>query len=307
MNRWSGRVDAGDGAAAQRWHQVVAPLDAAHPPARGDAVLVGFACDEGIRRNQGRPGAAAGPAAFRLAAGALPAWPGLRLRDAGDETCDDGDLERAQQRLGAAVARVLEAGALALGVGGGHEIAFGTYLGVAAAFPQGLLGVLNVDAHFDLRQDTRATSGTPFLQMLDHGGARVRYRVLGISETANTRALFDTARRRGVHHVTDEALTLLDLERQREALQVWIASVDHLYLTVCLDALPAAVAPGVSAPAARGVGLEVVEPLVALAAGSGKLVAADIAELSPAFDIDQRTARVAARLAWRIVRAWTGR
>jgi formiminoglutamase len=296
---WSGRIDERDGDAGLRWHQVVRAFDAHE---RGGVVLIGFAGDEGVRRNQGRAGAAAGPAAFRQAAGALPAWPGLQLRDAGDIACADGDLDSAQQRYGDAVAQAIEARALPLGIGGGHEIAFGTYLGVAAQYPSGTLGVLNFDAHFDLRRDVRATSGTPFLQMLDRGGERVRYRVLGISETANTRALFDTARGRGAHFVLDEALALTELDRQLELLRVWLANIDHLYLTVCLDVLPAPVAPGVSAPATRGVGLDVLEPLLTAAAGCGKLVAADIAELNPDFDLDQRTARVAARLAWKIAR-----
>jgi formiminoglutamase len=304
MNGWGGRVDAGDGDSGLRWHQIVRPVD---EHTAGGVVLIGFACDEGVRRNQGRLGAAAGPAAFRRAASPLPVWPGLFLRDAGDIPCADGDLDGAQQRYAHAVARAIGSGALPIGIGGGHEIAFGTYLGVAAGLTAGTVGVLNFDAHFDLRREERGTSGTPFLQILDHAGQRVRYRVMGISETSNTRALFETAHERGVSFVLDEALTMTELERKLEVLETWLERVDHLYLTVCLDVLPAATAPGVSAPAARGVPLEALEPLVTTAAGCGRLVAADIAELNPASDIDDRTARVAARLAWKIARAWVPR
>ena len=38
----------------------------------GGAVLIGFPCDEGVRRNGGRVGAAAGPAALRAALANLP-------------------------------------------------------------------------------------------------------------------------------------------------------------------------------------------------------------------------------------------
>ncbi len=68
--------------------------------------------------------------------------------------------------------------------------------------------------------------------------------------------------------------------------------------------LPGAVAPGVSAPAARGVPLEVLEPLLDVVAGSGKLRVADVAELNPALDADGRTARTAARVIGRLVDAW---
>jgi formiminoglutamase len=61
--------------------------------------------------------------------------------------------------------------------------------------------------------------------------------------------------------------------------------------------------PGVSAPAARGVSLEVIEPLVDVICASGKLALFDIAELNPSLDIDQRSARVAARLVARVAKS----
>ncbi len=95
----------------------------------------------------------------------------------------------------------------------------------------------------------------------------------------------------------DEAL---DPAHTAPALQAFIADVDHVYLTFCLDVLPSCVAPGVSAPAARGVGLDVVEPLIDVVCASGKVRVADIAEMNPRFDIDGRTAAVAARIVARI-------
>ncbi len=85
-------------------------------------------------------------------------------------------------------------------------------------------------------------------------------------------------------------------------LAACIDATDHVYLTIDLDALPAAVMPGVSAPAAYGVPLSVVEEVALLARRSGKLRAADLAEYNPHYDRDNQGARVAARLAWR----WLG-
>jgi formiminoglutamase len=82
--------------------------------------------------------------------------------------------------------------------------------------------------------------------------------------------------------------------------QLFLSQVDHVYLTMCLDVLPAAVAPGVSAPSARGVGMDVIEPIVDRVVSSGKLRLADVAELNPSLDIDHHTARVAARLVARV-------
>ena len=304
---WQGRVDGGDGEAGLRWHQIVEPW---REGARRGVALLGFASDEGVRRNQGRIGAAQGPQALRRLLANLPVHSRFALYDAGDVTCEGGSLEAAQDDYAARAAMLLDEGQLAVGLGGGHEIAWASYLALtrsrAMKSASAKLGILNFDAHFDLRKDERSTSGTPFLQALDHAAANglaVEYRCLGISESSNTRALFDRARERGVVFRRDDELTLLALDARMAELADWLRTVDHLYLTVCLDVLPASVAPGVSAPAARGVALDVLEPLVALAAGSGKLRLADIAELCPPHDIDQRTARVAARIAWRIVQS----
>ena len=65
---WSGRTDAAEGGAALRWHQVVRPRDMAAAP----VALVGFACDAGVARNKGRPGAMTGPSALRKALANVP-------------------------------------------------------------------------------------------------------------------------------------------------------------------------------------------------------------------------------------------
>ncbi|PXB87638.1 formimidoylglutamase, partial [Pseudomonas aeruginosa] len=161
------------------------------------------------------------------------------------------------------------------------------------------IGILNFDAHFDLRHAERASSGTPFRQIAELCQASdwpFAYCCLGISRLSNTAALFDQAQRLGVRYLLDRQLQPWNLERSEAFLDSFLQSVDHLYLTVCLDVLPAAQAPGVSAPSAHGVEMPVVEHLVRRAKASGKLRLADIAELNPQLDSDQRTARIAARL-----------
>jgi formiminoglutamase len=304
---WSGREDTEEKGDARRWHHVVRPFDA---DVDGGAVLIGFPCDEGVRRNGGRMGAAGGPATLRAALSNLPHLDEPALADAGDVCGPADSLEAAQAKLGEAVARVLKQGALPLALGGGHEIAWGTFQGIAAAQRHVRLLIVNLDAHFDLREAGQGNSGTPFRQIHDWcagGNLPFEYRVLGISHYANTRALFDRAAAFGVRYWLDEALqSESGLAGAEAALRVEFANFDAVYLTVCLDVLAAAVAPGVSAPGVLGVPLAHVERLIDLVTGSGKLIAADIAEFNPQYDRDGMTARVAARLVARIVRG-TGR
>ena len=295
---WTGRFD-GDGDEHRRWWQAVAPhAPAASEAASRPAVVLGFCSDAGVLRNQGRVGAAAAPAAIRSALGPLAFHLDRDVFDAGDVVVEGDSLEVGQERAGRAISGLLDAGNLTVVLGGGHETAFASYLGVAgsAAVRGKRLGVLNLDAHFDLRDEPTPSSGTPFLQMAHAeaaAGRELEYAVVGISEPNNTRTLFNTAERLGVRYLLDEQCT-------PEAVEVFVADflagVDVVYLTIDLDVMPASVAPGVSAPAAYGVPLPVISAVCRQVAASGKLLHLDVAELNPKFDIDSRTAKVAARL-----------
>jgi len=300
MSTWQGRVDAAEGPLGQRWHQVIKPLSSLTPA--GTTVLLGFACDAGVVRNLARPGAAQGPAAIRHALRNMPVHECQALADGGDVVCEGDALEAAQQSLSAAVARELAAERFPIVLGGGHEVAFGSFRGLAAHAAQRAgvprIGIVNFDAHFDLRKDVHGTSGTPFLQIARDCEARgwpFLYACMGVSRYANTAALFARADELDVLWRLDEAMG-----DAQSALASFIASTDDLYLTFCLDVLPGAVAPGVSAPAPRGVGLDVLEPLIDTVVASGKLRLADIAEMNPRHDVDGRTAVVAARIVARI-------
>lgn len=302
MSAWTGRVDAAEGDAARRWHQVVRPLAAGSEP--GIAIL-GFACDEGVRRNQGRVGAAAGPQALRRALANLAWHPTLPLYDAGTVDCADGDLDAAHRRLADAVAALVRAGHLPLVLGGGHETAYGHWLGLADALPGRRIGIVNFDAHFDLRTADEATSGTPFAQIAAEcarRGQRFDYLCLGVAEPSNTQVLFASAERLGARWRLDADMAPWQLADTRAQLSEFIDSVDQVYLTIDLDVLPAAQMPAVSAPAGFGVDIAVIEALTGQIAKSGKLAAADLVEFNPQFDVDHHGARAAARLAWTMAR-----
>jgi formiminoglutamase len=313
LHAWSGRVDAADGERGRRWHQVVRSVADAD---RAGLALLGFASDAGVRRNLGRPGAARGPQALRRMLSNL-AWHGPGpddLFDAGDVACAGDELESAQSDYADVLARLLARGHFPIGLGGGHEIAWASYQGLERSYgsePQfERLGIVNFDAHLDLRRPDapgRGTSGTPFLQIAEAraaSGRAFRYLCVGASEAANTAALFDRAHELGTEIIRDVEADAADAESR---LRRFIAGSSAVYLSFCLDVLPASVAPGVSAPSALGLSLNRALALLrtALSAcreatGGPRLLMADVAELNPDFDPDGRTARTAARIVFEL-------
>jgi len=312
---WKGRTDVHDGALGLRWHQVVQLLDLTKdipvvPAGQVGFAFLGFCCDEGVARNQGRVGAAAGPAALRGAMASFACHlPGhAALYDAGDVICSGHHLEEAQQQLGHKIALLLQNGYRPLVLGGGHEIAYGHFLGLEEATANQRLGILNFDAHFDLRSYAQQpSSGTPFLQIADKlqaAGRDFNYHCLGIQEYGNTRILFETASKLGVDYTLAEEMQPHQVPELKEKLQAFLDRVDAVYVTVDLDVFAAAYAPGVSAPNALGLQPAVVLELLKFVARSNKLLSLDVAELNPAYDQDNHTARLGAGLLYQVVKEW---
>lgn len=130
---WQGRVDAEEGPLGLRWHQTVRSVDASDvtTPLENTVALAGFACDAGVARNHGRTGAQAGPAAIRKMLANLPARAGRVVVDAGDVTCQGDALETAQDALSGVLHDLLDRGAFPIALGGGHEIAWASFGGLA--------------------------------------------------------------------------------------------------------------------------------------------------------------------------------
>ena len=301
---WTGRSDPEDGADALRLHHLV----------RHDAprALLGFACEAGVARNKGRPGASQGPAALRSALANMAAPDGpLRgeggFSDLGTMVVEDDDLEIGQTALADRIAGALSRHERVVVLGGGHETAFASYSGLAKAWPGKRIGIVNLDAHLDIRAvgEKGGSSGTPFAQIRALAGDAFDYLCLGLAEESNTAALRDKARDWGVATVSDHAL-IADAHAADSAIRDLIARNDLVYLTIDIDVLPHYQAPGVSAPAPRGVPLSVIEHLVGevmrVCAELGRpLPLADAVELSPPHDRDGMTARSAALLIRRLL------
>ena len=258
-------------------------------------VIIGYACDEGVRRNNGRVGAKEGPDAIRKCMGKLPP----RATDKGNITCEDRNLEKIQEELGEMVEKELKQGNFTLVIGGGHDIAYGHFLGINKAI-QGTVGIINLDAHFDLRPfQNGGNSGTPFNQistLLKAQNKTFNYLPIGIRESSNSAELYQIAKMLNVEYIPMEACTLDNISQIKKMLQAFMDEVDCIYLTIDLDGFSSEYCPGVSAASPIGFQPKFVLELINHIFNSKKVISCDIAEMNPIYDVEQSTALMAADL-----------
>lgn len=303
---WHGRND-GDEWLQRRWWQVVEAIafdEIQKTNLQHSIVLAGFACDEGVARNKGRVGAAKGPEALRRNCSNLPVHFSKeeKIYDAGNVVCINKNLEEAQESLSTLVSTILARKGFPILLGGGHEILYGHYRGVRKTLHKKNIGIINFDAHFDLRSDTEtgATSGTGFYQIAndckkEHNN--FLYFALGIQEASNTLELFERAKTLDVEYILANDFHYPKLEKIKAQFQNFLDKTEAVCLTIDMDVFASADAPGVSAPSANGLRYDLLfYEMMKLIAGSGKVVSMDIAELNPEFDIDNRTAKLAANI-----------
>jgi formiminoglutamase len=132
-------------------------------------------------------------------------------------------------------------------------------------------------------------------------GNSFSYFVLGIQKTSNTPNLFKKAEELGVEYILARDIKEQTLDGVKSRLDRYIARHDSIYLTVCSDGFSSAYAPGVSSPQPFGMNPEHVLELVKHIIQSGKTVSVDIAEVSPRFDEDNQTAKLASVVVYAII------
>lgn len=223
-------------------------------------------------------------------------------------------MEQAQADYAELGSAALASGRILLGLGGGHDLAFATGSAVLRhlqTMDSGKsLGIINFDAHFDIRplENGRGTSGTPFYQLLENSQRDCRYLALGIQEHSNSPQLFALAAEKSVEYILSrDCSDGPEFEELAQKLSRFIRLHDHIYFSIDIDAFSLAYAPGVSATSPFGL-----EPRFASKAlrwicreAGAKLLAFDIAELNPSYDVDSATAKLCARLFGEVIEAYT--
>lgn len=263
-------------------------------------VIVGCPQDEGVRRNNGRIGAALAPDLIREQFYKLTTF-GISVK-----ICDLGNiklqnsLEETHAVLTETLKKILEDGKKAIVLGGGNDISYADGRAMSEVFGAGNWLGVNVDAHFDVRLAETRNSGTPYRQILDEKLIRPDY----FYEIAYQTHFASPVYYRYLQNLNVNLISLeqirsretADLELRELMRQKFINHSQSLstFFGFDLDAVRSSDAPGTSAPSPLGLRAGEFITLVKFAASLSNTKVIEFTEVNPNFDIDNRTTKLTA-------------
>jgi agmatinase len=272
---------------------------------RADIVVAGVPFDAGVTY---RPGARFGPAHIRQSSRLLRPWnPALRVApfgvrqvaDAGDIACTPFDIQGAVAQIEAGARQLTGDGQRLVALGGDHTVALPLLRAVHAV--HGPVAVLHFDAHLDTWDTYYGepyTHGTPFRRASEEGLIDQRHSLhVGIRGPLFAPGDLDDTERLGfatVHCAEIETGGLAAaIDRMRDRL-----GDAPVYLSIDIDVLDPAFAPGTGTPEAGGM---TSRELLTMLRTLDRLVGADVVEVSPAYDHAEITGIAAAHVAYEII------
>jgi formiminoglutamase len=220
--------------------------------------------------------------------------------DFGDITMHPTSIEESHQRIYESVkaATSTNAAPFTIILGGDHSITTSTVKAIKET--KGTVGIIQFDAHHDLRNtgDGGPTNGTPFRRLLEEGHIKGEHLIqIGIRNYANAKAYHDYAIEQGV-----TVYTMKDVRQQQitkliqDSLAQLESKVDTIYLSVDMDVLDQAYAPGCPAIGPGGMDPQSLTDGIEIAVKHNKVWFMDIVEIDPTIDSRDMTSRVASSL-----------
>ena len=260
-----------------------------------DIVAWGVPCDLSVTN---RPGCRFGSRAIRAASTNL-AWHGgpwpwgadpfetINMVDYGDCTFDHGFPDEVANRIYAEARQILESGAFLLSMGGDHFVSYPILK--AQAELHGSISLIQIDAHSDTWEETtkRFDHGSMFYHAAAEGILSPEHSVQAGIRTLNAKT---------------HGFTILDAQWVHEnGIDATVARIKEMvgdrptYLTLDIDALDPAFAPGTGTPVCGGIATWQAQSLIRKLVGIN-LIGADLVEVSPPYDHAEITALAGASL-----------
>jgi agmatinase len=272
-----------------------------------DVAVLGVPFDGGTSY---RPGARFGPQAVRAASKLLrPYHPGhdtepfdvQQVVDAGDVACTPFNIESAVNAIEQTARTLQERVGRIVAIGGDHTIALPLLRALASR--HGPVALVHFDAHLDTWDtyfDAPITHGTPFRRAREEGLLLDGHSMhVGIRGSLYSRDDLPEDEVMGFRTISCVDLDSLGIAGVGEAIVTRVSSAP-LYISIDIDVLDPAHAPGTGTPEAGGLTSRELLGILSRMSETN-IVGADVVEVSPPYDHAEVTSLVAATLVYELV------
>ncbi|CAG9620622.1 formimidoylglutamase [Sutcliffiella rhizosphaerae] len=220
------------------------------------------------------------------------------LYDAGDIYMHATDIKESYLRIEKAVVSLVKENkdCLPMFIGGDHSITYSTIKALSIS-KNGKIGIIQFDAHHDLRntEDGGPTNGTPFRRLLEGGVIEGENLVqIGIRNYSNSSHYHQYAKEQAITVYTmSDVKNSGILNIMKESIRFLKEKVDHIYISIDIDVLDQAFAPGCPAIGPGGMTSDQLLEAILLAGKEKTVCGLDIVEIDPTMDFRDMTSRVA--------------
>lgn len=201
----------------------------------------------------------------------------LRIHDLGDLHVA-GDVEETLKRLEKVASELLATRKLPVFIGGEHTITLGVMRGIGKNAV-----IISFDAHLDLRNEYMdvTTSHTTFMRRI-HEQIRPT-KIIEIGTRAVCREELEYAKESGIPFITNQQILKDGVEKTLKTVEKLLANSKKIHLTIDMDVLDPAFAPGVQNPEPDGL---TINTFLNLLCGlcDQRVIALDLVEVAPNYD-----------------------
>jgi agmatinase len=274
---------------------------------RPDVAIVGAPFDIATTN---RPGARFGPRAIRATAYepgtyhldlGLEIFDWLEVVDFGDAYCPHGQTEVSHTNIRDRVHAVASRGIVPVILGGDHSITWPAATAVADVHGYGNVGIVHFDAHADTADEIEgnlASHGTPMRRLIESGAVPGTHFVqVGLRGYWPPQDTFEWMLEQGMTwHTMQEIWDRGFKDVMRDAVSEALAKADKLYVSVDIDVLDPAHAPGTGTPEPGGITSADLLRLVRQLCYEHDVAGVDVVEVAPAYDHAELTVNAAHRV-----------
>jgi agmatinase len=257
-----------------------------------------------------RPGARFGPKAIRTQSYesgtyhldlGIEIFDHLEVVDYGDAHCPHGQLERSHANIRERVGHIASRGIIPIILGGDHSITYPSATAVAEKYGFGNVGIVHFDAHADtadIIDGMLMSHGTPMRRLIESGAVLGKNFVqVGLRGYWPPADVFEWMQAQGMRwHLMNEIWERGIQAVIKDAVAEALDGAEYLYVSVDIDVLDPGFAPGTGTPEPGGMNTADLLRTVRRLALDCNLVAMDVVEVSPPYDVSENTVNAAHRV-----------